>query len=243
MMATPVGADRRDGARHPLRIAGITPFSTVDWPGKLACVAFLAGCPWACPYCQNFALQRVDSARLTGDDLFGFLQTRRGLLDAAVFSGGEPLAQAAVVDAAREARELGFEVGLHTCGAYPERLREMLDSGCVSWVGLDVKAPWEGYDKTTRGHGSAEAVQESLDALLSAGVKLEVRTTWHPDLLSEEDMAAIAHDLAARGVRTWAVQAYRHQGTNGELADVTVYPSDLPEGLSALFEQFEFRRA
>ena len=36
-----------------LLIGGITPFSTVDWPGRLACVAFLAGCPWRCPYCDE----------------------------------------------------------------------------------------------------------------------------------------------------------------------------------------------
>ena len=241
MSMNPTGADRLEGVRHPLHIAGITPFSTVDWPGKLACVAFLAGCPWRCPYCQNFALQRADSARLTEDDLFDFLEKRRGLLDGVVFSGGEPLAQQAVVDAARHARETGFEVGLHTCGAFPERLREILP--LVDWVGLDIKAPWEKYDALTRGRGSAEAVRESLDALLDAGVDLEVRTTWHPDLLSERDMTTIAHTLAARGVRNWAVQAYRHQGTNGELADVTVYPSDLPSDLPVLFQTFEFRRA
>ena len=241
MSTNPTGADRRKGARHPLRIAGITPFSTVDWPGKLACVAFLAGCPWRCPYCQNYALQSADAARLTEDDLFGFLEKRRGLLDGVVFSGGEPLAQQAVVAAARHAREMGFEVGLHTCGAFPERLREMLP--LVDWVGLDVKAPWDAYDALTRGHDSAEAVRESLDVLLEAGVDLEVRTTWHPGLLSEQDMATIAYMLAERGVRNWAVQAYRHQGTNGELADVTVYPSDLTSNLPALFQTFEFRRA
>jgi pyruvate-formate lyase-activating enzyme len=72
-------------AEH-LLIGGITPFSTVDWPGKLACVAFLAGCPWRCPYCQNHALQSFGAATLDERDLYGFLQARRGLLDGVVFS-------------------------------------------------------------------------------------------------------------------------------------------------------------
>lgn len=224
-----------------LRIGGITPFSTVDWPGKLACVAFLAGCPWRCPYCQNHVLQHGDAATLDESDLVAFLQRRRGLLDAVVFSGGEPLAQPGVVDAARRARELGFEVGLHTCGAYPERLLETLPY--VDWVGLDVKAPWDVYDAITKANGTAALAQRSLDAALAFGVGLEVRTTWHPGLLSADDISSIAHDLAARGVRTWAVQAYRHVGTSGELANETVYPSDVPADLPALFETFEFRRA
>ena len=224
-----------------LRIGGITPFSTVDWPGKLACVVFLAGCPWRCPYCQNHALQRVEAATLTDTDLLDFIKSRRGLLDGVVFSGGEPLAQPDVIGAACQARELGFEIGLHTCGAFPDRLRRILPY--VDWVGLDVKAPWDSYEDIACSGGAGSLARESLEAVLESGVELEVRTTWHPDLLSADDMRAIAHDLAARGVRTWAVQAYRHVGTTGELANKTVYPFDVPEELPQLFSNYEFRRA
>ena len=224
-----------------LRIGGITPFSTVDWPGKLACVAFLAGCPWQCPYCQNHALQRVEAATLTDTDLFDFLKGRRGLLDGIVFSGGEPLAQPDVIEAARRSRELGFKVGLHTCGAFPGRLRQILTY--VDWVGLDVKAPWDSYAAIARAGNAGSLARESLEVVLDSGVEVEVRTTWHPDLLSADDMRGIAHDLASRGVSTWAVQAYRHVGTTGELADKTVYPFDVPAELPQLFGTYEFRRA
>ena len=224
-----------------LLIGGITPFSTVDWPGKLACVAFLAGCPWRCPYCQNHQLQRFDAATATGEDLFAFLEQRRGLLDGVVFSGGEPLAQAATVEAAQRARQMGFEVGLHTCGGYPERLRQILPH--LDWVGIDVKAPWDAYDRVTIVPGTGPLARESLQIVLDAGIPMEARTTWHPALLSPGDIATIGRDLATRGVRTWAVQAYRSQGTTGQLPDETVYPSDMPEGIAELFETFEFRRA
>jgi len=228
-----------DGRR--LLIGGITPFSTVDWPGKLACVAFLAGCPWRCPYCQNHELQSFSAATLTNEDLFAFLGQRKGLLDGVVFSGGEPLAQAGVIEAMRQARDLGIEVGLQTCGGYPERLHEALPY--LDWVGLDVKAPWDRYERITRVKGAGELARQSLDLLLCSNVDLEVRTTWHPALLSAQDIADIAHDLAARGVRTWAVQAYRAAGTTGELPNETVYPSEVPAGLAELFEHYELRRA
>lgn len=224
-----------------LLVGGITPFSTVDWPGKLACVAFLAGCPWRCPYCQNHLLQSFDAAAQTGDDLFAFLNERRGLLDGVVFSGGEPLAQAATIEAAQTARQMGFAIGLHTCGAYPERLRQILPS--VDWAGIDIKAPWDAYDRITGAPNTGTLVQESLDIILQSGVAMEARTTWHPALLSPEDITAIAHNLASCGVPSWAVQAYRSTGTTGELPDETVYPSDMPKGLAELFETFEFRRA
>ena len=230
-----------DGGRHRRLIGGITPFSTVDWPGKLACVAFLAGCPWRCPYCQNHALQSRDAATQTADGLFALLESRRGLLDGVVFSGGEPLAQADAVWAIAHAKELGFEVGLHTCGAYPARLREALP--LLDWVGIDVKAPWDAYDRVTLGRETGALVRESLEAVLASGVDMEARTTWHPALLSPGDISDIGHDLAERGVRSWAVQAYRHMGTTGELPDETVYPSDVPADLPPLFDHYEFRRA
>ncbi len=174
-------------------------------------------------------------------DLFALLAERRGLLDGVVFSGGEPLVQEGVVDAARQARELGFSVGLHTCGAFPERLRGMLPF--LDWVGIDVKAPWKVYERVTGVAGSGERARESLEAVLAAGVAFEARTTWHPALLSPDDIGAIGRDLAKRGVRNWAVQAYRSLGTTGELPDETVYPGDVPPEVAALFETYEFRRA
>lgn len=241
MTASQRDADRGTSDRRPLLIGGITPFSTVDWPGKLACVAFLAGCPWRCPYCQNHLLQSFSAAQQTDKDLFALLSERHGLLDGVVFSGGEPLAQEAVIDAAAHARDMGFAVGLHTCGAYPERLRQMLPY--LDWVGIDIKAPWDAYDQITRVPGTSALVQQSLGLLLESGVALETRTTWHPSLLSPADIAAIAHSLSAQGVTTWAVQAYRHMGTTGELPDQTVYPIDVPTEVEGLFEHFEFRRA
>ncbi|MBO7674910.1 MAG: anaerobic ribonucleoside-triphosphate reductase activating protein [Atopobiaceae bacterium] len=224
-----------------LRIAGITPFSTVDWPDKIVCVAFLSGCPWACPYCQNPQLRHIESAAQTEEDLLAFVDRRVGLLDGVVFSGGEPLAQAEVVDVIRAVRDKGFLVGLHTCGAYPERLRAVLPY--VSWVGLDVKAPWDLYERMTGSATSAERARQNLDVLLESGVAYETRTTWHPDLLGADDMSRIAYDLAKRGVGTWAVQAYRATGTTGELANKTVYPHDVPTDLPPLFDRYEFRRA
>jgi len=224
-----------------LRIGGIVPFSTVDWPGKLVCVAFLSGCPWNCPYCQNPDLRDSKSASYTETDLFSLLEKRKGLLDGVVFSGGEPLAQSETLQAMQTSRELGFSIALHTCGAFPDRLKEALPY--LDWVGLDIKAPWNAYDGITGVNGSDTLALRSLNTIISSGVDFEIRTTWHPDLLSENDICNIALDASVRGVKSWAVQAYRHQGTNGLLPNRTVYPSDVPNSASSLFDHYEFRRA
>jgi len=110
-------------------VAGLVKMSTTDWPGKLAAVVFLQGCPWRCVYCHNEAiLDPKAPGIMPWSDVMKFLQKRRGLLDGVVFSGGEPLIDAALPDAIREVRALGFAIGLHTGGAWPKRLAALLGS-------------------------------------------------------------------------------------------------------------------
>jgi pyruvate formate lyase activating enzyme len=232
-------ADGDDPLAASLLIGGITPFSTVDWPGRLAAVCFLAGCPWRCRYCQNRILWEASAATKTYQDLLDLMRTRRGLLDGVVFSGGEPLAQTGLLAAVRQMCKMGFEVGLHTGGAWPERLGELLPY--LSWVGFDVKAPWDDYERVTLVPGSGEDARRSLDLLMASGVDMEARTTWHPGLLSPDDLVEIGQDLSARGVGTWAVQAFRETGTDGSLPDVRVFASDVPAEAAACVPNFLFR--
>ena len=124
-----------------LQIAGLTPMSSVDWPGKFVATVFAQGCPWACRYCHN---QAIIDPKIPGvvswESVEELLGRRRGLLDGVVFSGGEATRQLAVLPAMQRVRELGFEVGLHTAGPYPARLREILRTGLVDRVGIDIKA-------------------------------------------------------------------------------------------------------
>ena len=71
-----------------LRLGGLTRLSASDYPGKLAAVVFCQGCAWRCGYCHNAHLQpRRGREEIAWSDVLAFLQRRRGLLDAVVFSG------------------------------------------------------------------------------------------------------------------------------------------------------------
>lgn len=191
-----------------LNVGGFTPLSTADWPGKLAAVVFVQGCPWRCHYCHNPALQArhaVDAARW--HRVLDTLVQRVGLLDGVVFSGGEPTLDGALPDAIRQVRDLGFEVGLHTAGLYPERLARCLP--WVDWVALDVKTAFDDYDAVTAVRGSGDPVRESLHRVLACGKPHELRTTWHPALLPEAALMQLADELAEAGARTWTLQGYR----------------------------------
>jgi pyruvate formate lyase activating enzyme len=194
-----------------LRVGGFVPFSSTDFPDMLAAVIFCQGCPWRCGYCHNPHLIAP-----TGEDerdfgrILAWLDSRRGLLDAVVFSGGEPTAQPGLPAAVDAVRAQGFAVGLHTSGAYPRRLSRLLPH--LDWVGVDVKAPMAGYARVTGVPGSGGSALASLDLVRSAGVTYEVRTTVHPLLTPADAIETLACELEARGVLRWILQPFRPTG-------------------------------
>jgi pyruvate formate lyase activating enzyme len=89
----------------------MTPFTTIDYPGKMAAVVFLKGCPWRCKYCSNpvlFGADRAPKADVKNwEKIIEFLKKRAGLLEAVVFSGGEATMQAdALIPAIEEIKAI-----------------------------------------------------------------------------------------------------------------------------------------
>ena len=201
-------------AARELHVAGVTPFTTIDFPGRLSAVVFVQGCPWRCHYCHNPHIQtRTSAPAQAWPDTLAWLARRTGLIDAVVFSGGEPTVDSALPEAMRAVRALGFAVGLHTAGIYPQRLQQVLP--LVDWVGFDVKAQLDdaqAYSRITARPNVCGQVARSLEYMLAAGVAYEVRTTIHPDWLGEEDLARLAAGLERSGVSRWVLQKARPVG-------------------------------
>jgi len=224
--------------------AGLVPFSTVDFPGRLAAVVFSAGCPLRCRYCHNAHLRRAPPASLDWDATVGWLRRRIGLLDAVVFSGGEPTIQSDFPAALAQVRDLGFASGLHSAGVVPERLRRILP--LLDWIGLDIKAPFDRYGATTGVAGSGDRARRALDLVLASGIAHEIRTTVHPDLLTGEDLLAMSEVLGAHGVQRWVLQEFRREGCTDTALVARVVPvrlDTLLPALRALVPDVTIRRA
>ena len=195
-------------ARSELVVGGLVPFSSIDYPGHLAAVVFCQGCPWRCSYCHNtHLLPARASTPMRWSDVEAFLKTRRGLLDAVVFSGGEPTVQAALPAAMRTVKAMGFLVGLHTAGIYVKRLAEVLP--VVDWVGMDIKADFDAYERVTGVPGSGRAARSSAELIIRSGVAYQFRTTVDPCLLTASDTELIASKLSQMGARHHVLQACR----------------------------------
>jgi pyruvate formate lyase activating enzyme len=244
------GRVRGDPPAAEVTVAGLARMSTCDWPGRLAATVFLQGCPWSCVYCHNpYLIDPRAPGDLAWGDVVAFLRRRRGLLDAVVFSGGEPTRSAGLAAAARDVRELGFAVGLHTAGPYPARLGALLEpERLVDWVGLDIKALPGDYADVVGRPGAGERAWRSLQVVLASGVEHEVRTTIHPGSPAAAHLPEIAARLREAGVRSFALQQARGAGTRpgfaaiapGWDAEVRRLADDV-RGVG--FERFELRAA
>ena len=192
---------------NSIQIGGLVSFTTIDYPGKLAAVLFLVGCPIRCAYCSNPHLIDVGPGEYDPDKVFEWLQSRVGKLEAVVFSGGEALMQGtATIDYMRRVRELGFAIGLHTNGFYPENLAAAAD--LIDWVGIDYKATKTNYEKLTGINIAYDHLIKSLDVWAKTKKPAEVRVTCDPRYVSPDDLLEIARDVASRGFKNFAVQKY-----------------------------------
>lgn len=221
-----------------LVIGGLTPLTTIDFPGRLSAVVFCQGCPWRCGYCHNpELLPRRSDTRLHWDNVMSFLERRQGLLDAVVFSGGEPTMHEGLFDALLDVKKMGFQVGLHTAGPYPSRLARLLPS--LDWVGMDIKAPFGQYEKVTGIPGSGTKALESTKLILKSGVSCEFRTTLHPYLMEADTLPQLARSLAALGVHQYVLQEQRSLGARETQIEIS---NALVARVEPSFEQFNVRR-
>ena len=185
----------------------IPPFTHLDYPGKLAAIAWFVGCNMRCMYCYNSDIVFAKEGRYTIDDLLAFLERRKGLLDGVVLSGGEPTLQN-LEPVCREIKAMGFAVKLDTNGLYPERVKVLVAKGLVDYIALDFKAENAKFGYIT-GSGQYLRFSETLDYLIAEDFDFEVRTTVHPDLLQPEEINNMMRELQRRGYRgTYYLQPF-----------------------------------
>jgi pyruvate formate lyase activating enzyme len=185
----------------------------VDYPGKLAATVFTGGCNLRCPFCHNALLvtRLNESPALTEDAVLDFLASRKGLLDAMVLSGGEPLIHPDAVDFLEKVRKLGFAIKVDTNGCYPDVLQTILERGLADYVAMDIKNRPEKYAETVGISGfSTKNVEKSLSLLRSSGIPYELRTTVVRQFHRPEDLEAIGKWLT--GTQNYYLQNFVDSG-------------------------------
>lgn len=188
---------------------GLQKTTLLDFPGSVACVLFVGGCSFRCPYCYNSSLVRREEPELLWNTVWDFLQRRRKVLDGVCVSGGEPTQAPFLPDFLRGVRELGYRVKLDTNGYHPEQLASMLNDKLVDFVAMDIKNSPSKY-ATTSGLAcmDVDRVKQSISIIKESGVEYEFRTTIAMELHDLLDIKEMM-ELVGKGSR-YALQPVRH---------------------------------
>lgn len=204
-------------------IYSITAFTTLDYPDKIAAIAWFAGCNMRCAYCYNVEVvlggernfsERSKAAGVSEAEFLSFLDRRAGKLDGIVFSGGECSISPAFLPLAREVKARNFALKVDTNGSNLPALKAAIEENLIDYIALDFKAPSTKFRRVA-GANLYENFMQTLEFLLARDFKFEVRTTVHADILNEADVSRMAEILFESGYkRDYFLQKFLDTGEN-----------------------------
>ena len=202
-----------------MRLGGIQKLTLLDYPGLVACTVFTLGCNMRCPFCHNSLLvTKADEAEVyPEEEFFKFLTKRRGVLDGVCITGGEPLIHADAGEFIAKIKAMGYKVKLDTNGSFPDRLEEILKSGNVDYVAMDIKNSPEKYADTVGiPRFDVSKIKRSIEVIRASGIDHEFRTTVVSPLHTAESIAGAAEMI--KGEEKYFLQNFVDSGDliNGE---------------------------
>ena len=191
-----------------MKIHGLQKMTLLDFPGHVACTVFTGGCDMRCPFCHNYEL--VDGSappNMEEEELFSFLEKRRGLLDGVAFTGGELCLQKNLPDLMKRVKQMGYSIKLDTNGNHPDMLRRMMEEGLLDYVAMDIKNSPDKYALTAGLHQiDMGPIRESVKMLMEGPVNYEFRTTCVAQFHEEEDFVKIGEWL--EGAKAYFLQSF-----------------------------------
>ena len=194
-------------------VAGLQKLTLLDYPGKVACTVFTAGCNFRCPFCHNAPLVLPErmGQDVTEEDVLAFLGKRVGILDGVAITGGEPLLHKEMAGFLQKIKEMGYSVKLDTNGSFPDHLKELVKADLVDRVAMDIKNAPGLYGATAGIEGfDISGVEESKNFLLEGSIDYEFRTTVVKGLHTKESLTEAAEWIA--GAKEYYLQQFKDSG-------------------------------
>ncbi len=178
-----------------MNIGGLQKVSLMDYPGKISAVVFTQGCNFRCPYCHNpeLVLPELYQECLPEEEIFSYLEKRRGKLEAVAITGGEPAIQKDILSFARRVKAMGYLLKMDTNGSMPEVLKELIRCRLLDYIAMDLKAPLKKYAAVTRTKINGKTILRSIETVAASGLNHEFRTTIVKSQLNEADILAIVN--------------------------------------------------
>ena len=196
-----------------MQISGFQKITLLDYPGKVACTVFTAGCNFRCPFCHNASLvTHIDnSVSFSEQEILDYLEKRQGILEGVCITGGEPLLQPDIAKFLKKIKALGYAVKLDTNGSFPEKLKDLIEEKLVDYVAMDIKNSKEKYAETIGVDGKfMENIEKSISYLLENKVDYEFRTTVVSQFHTPQDIVSIGEWI--KGANKYFLQNFVDSG-------------------------------
>ncbi len=218
-----------------MHIAGFQKITLLDFPGKVACTVFTAGCNLRCPFCHNASLvTHIDAqASFSQEEILAYLDKRRGMLDGVCITGGEPLLQKDIAAFIRRIKALGLLVKLDTNGTLPEELRALIDEGLLDYVAVDIKHTPERYAEVVGIENfDVTPIQKTVALLAEGRVPYEFRTTVVREFHDVKDIEQMTRLLD--GAPRYFLQTFTDSGDLIGCSSMTAQPREVMQQMMSV---------
>lgn len=190
-----------------MQIVGLQKTTLLDYPEKVAATIFVGGCNFCCPFCHNSDLVRgTYDEVLKSEEVWRFLEKRRGVLEGVCITGGEPTLQQDLEEWIIKIKEMGYLVKLDTNGYRPDVLKRLVHNKRVDYVAMDIKNAPDRYGLACGKEIDINVIKESVSFLLSNPVDYEFRTTLVKELHSIEAIEEIGNWI--QGAKKYYLQMF-----------------------------------
>ncbi len=196
-----------------MRIQGLQKLTLLDFPERVACTVFTAGCNFRCPFCHNASLvvNIPSEGEITEEEFFAFLEKRKGILEGVCVTGGEPLLQPDIDKFIARIKEIGYPVKIDTNGSFPEKLKDLVSRNLIDYVAMDIKNAIDEYTITAgTDERCLDVIRESVSYLKSNKIPFEFRTTVVKHFHTEEGFEKIGQWIA--GAEKYYLQKFKDSG-------------------------------
>ena len=200
-----------------MKIGGINTLTLLDYPGKVSAIVFTAGCNFRCGYCHNVQfvlpeqIEKLKGSFIPEEKFFNFLDTRKGLLDGVVVSGGEATIHPDLPEFMKKIKDKDFLVKLDTNGTNPRMLEKLYAEKLVDYVAMDIKMPLDEYESLAGIKVHADPMRKCVELIKNSGVDYEFRTTVIDEFHDTEVLERIFKDIGH--VKTFTIQNFRPEKT------------------------------
>ncbi|NLZ24415.1 anaerobic ribonucleoside-triphosphate reductase activating protein [Candidatus Dojkabacteria bacterium] len=191
-------------------IAGLEKSSLLDYAGKISSVIFTYGCNLRCEYCHNPELVIHPCRKemiIPEREVFKFLESRIGLIDGVVITGGEPTIQPDLIPFIKKIKDLNYLVKLDTNGTNPTIIKEIISLNIVDYWAMDVKYSKELYKQKLTENIDYKDIEESINLIKDNAKDYEFRTTFVKEIHSIDTAKEIGRII--KGSKKYYIQNFR----------------------------------